>query len=170
VDSRRFTAMLLDIGYWLELEDWSTPGDPERTAWMMTPVSDVARPLLNLLWLAARDGGRNLTLLDRRALHALRIRIKKLRYGSEFFASLFKDHDAKPLLRLLRQLQDQLGHIQDVTATAALLDRIAGKKRKRAIDRAAGIIAGWQASTEQATRGQLERTWAEFEAEEPFWA
>lgn len=169
VDSRRFTAMLLDIGYWIELEDWRTRTDRERAAWLMTPVSDVARPLLNLLWLAARDGGRNLTLLDRRALHALRIRIKKLRYGCEFFASLFEDRDAGPLLGLLRQLQDHLGHIQDVTATAALLDRIAGKKRQQAIARAGGIIAGWQASAEQATRAQLDRTWAEFEAEEPFW-
>lgn len=169
LDSRRFTAMLLDVGYWIELEDWGARSDPERAAWLMTPVSDVARPLLNLLWLSARDGGRNLALLDRRALHALRIRIKKLRYGCEFFASLFRDHDANPLLRLLRELQDQLGHIQDVTATAALLHRIAGKKHARAIERAGGIIAGWQASAEQATREQLDRTWAEFEAHQPFW-
>ena len=120
----------------------------------------------------ARDGGHDLTLLDRRALHALRIRIKKLRYGSEFFASLFQDGDAKPLHHLLRQLQDLLGHIQDVTATAALLEGVAPTKRKkhaRVIERAAGIIAGWQASAERATRTQLARTWAEFEAQEPFW-
>jgi inorganic triphosphatase YgiF len=169
VDSRRFTAMLLDIGYWVELEDWTKPGDTERAAWLMTPVSDVARPLLNLLWLAARDGGRNLKLLDRRALHALRIRIKKLRYGCEFFASLFRNGDAKPMLRLLRQLQDHFGHIQDVTATAGLLERVAGKKQSRELQRASGIVAGWQASAEHATRAQLESAWAEFEALDPFW-
>ncbi|MHC4490885.1 MAG: CYTH and CHAD domain-containing protein [Planctomycetota bacterium] len=171
LETRRFTAMLLDVGYWFELEDWSAPDDKERTASMKTPVADVARPLLNRLWLAARDGGHDLTLLDRRALHALRIRIKKLRYGSEFFASLFVSGDAKPLLGLLRRLQDLLGHIQDVTATAALLADIAPRKKKhvRAIQRAAGIIAGWQASAERATRTQLARTWADFEAQEPFW-
>jgi inorganic triphosphatase YgiF len=175
LDTRRFTALLLDVGYWIELEDWSAPDKKERTASLNVPVSDVARPLLNRLWLAARDGGHDLEILDRRALHALRIRIKKLRYGSEFFASLFPSGDAKPLLRLLRQLQDHLGHIQDVTATAALLEGLAPKKKKkkkkdvRAIERAAGIIAGWQASSERATRTQLARTWAEFEAQGPFW-
>jgi inorganic triphosphatase YgiF len=174
LETRRFTAMLLDVGYWIELEDWSAP-DAERSASMKTPVSGVARPLLNRLWLAARDGGHDLTLLDRRALHALRIRIKKLRYGSEFFAGLFPGRDAGPLLGLLRRLQDLLGHIQDVTATAALLEGIAPRKKKskkkqvQAIERGAGIIAGWQASAELATRTQLAGTWEEFEAQEPFW-
>ncbi|MHC4972740.1 MAG: CYTH and CHAD domain-containing protein [Planctomycetota bacterium] len=171
LETRRFTAMLLDVGYWIELEDWSALDDTERTLSMKTPVADVARPLLNRLWLAARDGGHDLTLLDRRALHALRIRIKKLRYGSEFFASLFPNGDAGPLLGLLRRLQDLLGHIQDVTATAALLAGIAPRKKKRvrAVERGAGIVAGWQAAAERTTRAELARTWAEFEAHEPFW-
>jgi len=71
---------------------------------------------------------------------------------------------------VLRELQDLLGHIQDVTATAQLLNHLEPpKKRAPSLQRGAGIVAGWQASAEQVTRKQLMRTWAEFEKHEPFW-
>ena len=68
--------------------------------------------------------GRKLRELDDRARHTFRINAKKLRYASEFFASLYDGRKAtgrrKALDKALKKLQDQLGPLND----AAVHERV----------------------------------------------
>jgi triphosphatase len=55
------------------------------------------------------------------ARHALRIRVKRLRYGCEFFAPAFPVKRVEPYLGALKALQDILGGLNDVAVGRRLL-------------------------------------------------
>ena len=81
------------------------------------PVRALARRVLErrtrrVLWHLAR-----FPRLDARARHQIRIRVKKLRYGTEFFAALFpkSQRDRKRFSRALEALQEALGRLNDIT-------------------------------------------------------
>lgn len=66
---------------------------------------------------------------DDEALHRLRIEGKKLRYTLEFFEPLFVPR-IRVRLRMLRQLQDQLGEIHDLADLCGRLDALIAAARK----------------------------------------
>ena len=99
---------------------------------------------------------------DAQARHKIRINAKKLRYASEFFASIFPGKKAAKRRRVfsksLKQLQSSLGDLNDFAVHDKLADRLvlskrkkiwAGRGRRRAF--AAGVIAG----KERARSGPL---------------
>ena len=63
---------------------------------------------------------------DAEARHEVRIAIKKLRYGSEFFGSLFHRRKSKnrqrKALRILEDLQESLGALNDIAVSSARVD------------------------------------------------
>jgi inorganic triphosphatase YgiF len=75
--------------------------------------------------------------LDTEAQHALRKRLKRLRYLSEFVAPLFDPQRADAFLRRLKPALDALGRQQDA-ATA-----LAGYRRAAATDPRAWFGVGW---------------------------
>ena len=63
-----------------------------------TPLQRFARQSLDARHRKVRKGGRGIRRLDAKALHALRIRVKKLRYVTEFFANLWPEAMSEPYL------------------------------------------------------------------------
>ncbi len=62
-------------------------------------------------------------------MHELRKSCKKLRYLIEFFQSLYPDEAIRPLIRLLKDVLDNLGGFQDLAVQAAHLRELAGRMR-----------------------------------------
>ena len=58
---------------------------------------------------------------DAAARHAVRIRIKRLRYSCEFFASAFPSRLATPYIAALKELQEILGALNDITVGRRLI-------------------------------------------------
>ncbi|MGD8629204.1 MAG: CHAD domain-containing protein [Gammaproteobacteria bacterium] len=78
------------------------------------PVVDVACERIWRVYRRAIKEGRAITQdSPAEALHELRKTCKKLRYLMEFFQSLFPDSEIKALIKVLKQLQDNLGDFQD---------------------------------------------------------
>lgn len=75
-------------------------------------------------------------------LHKLRIALKRLRYGTEFFAPLFATGRTKRYLDALNRAQDTLGFLHDMEAARARLQQWAGEDA--ALQRAAAFALGWQ--------------------------
>ncbi|MDF2813701.1 MAG: hypothetical protein K0S56_4732, partial [Microvirga sp.] len=83
--------------------------------------------------------------------HKFRMRIKALRYGSEFFADTFKGRATgsrrKSLLKSLEQLQDILGEMNDLTVRQRLLPSLVNSRpeadpvRLQTLMRRAGVAA-----------------------------
>ena len=78
---------------------------------------------------------------DPLSLHRLRIGIKRLRYGLEFFASLLPRRRVEKQLRLLVGLQDALGRLNDLANAGAPLLACAGRDAR--LGAAVGRVAAW---------------------------
>jgi inorganic triphosphatase YgiF len=118
IASPRFINGILEAAAWTQAGDWllgeSKPARRRRSQ----PVTMLAQEELGRRWKKIIKQGRNLVELDSEELHQVRIEIKKLRYATEFFESLFKGGGAKKrkraALSTLEALQETLGELNDI--------------------------------------------------------
>lgn len=68
--------------------------------------------------------------LDSSHLHALRIRVKKLRYVAEFFQELYAAGPMKRFVSALTKFQDQLGEVHDFDIAQSKLSCLGGNGKK----------------------------------------
>ena len=75
------------------------------------------------------------------SLHELRISVKRLRYGIEFFGDLVEGNRASRLLEHLASLQEELGQLNDLASAGASLMACAGNDPN--LREAVALIGGW---------------------------
>ncbi|MGU3540513.1 CYTH and CHAD domain-containing protein [Methylobacterium sp. A54F] len=119
-------GLLLDLVTWVEAGPWRTePDRPQRDA----PARDFADAVLDRFRRRIRKRGRHLARLDPEERHSVRIAGKKLRYGAEFFASLYPGRKArkrhKAFAGALSDLQDHLGALNDLATAHAVMAGLA---------------------------------------------
>lgn len=96
------------------------------------PAVDVfAREVLESLDRKAVRKGQGIDWNRAARRHALRIRLRRLRYACEFLRGAFPGRDSEPLVRSLKQLQDLLGELNDMEAARRLLRELRGKRARR---------------------------------------
>lgn len=119
VRSARYRACVLRTALWLMAGDWSKNQDALACARREAPVVGFAREVLQHRTGKILRKSRKLSSLDAHKRHKLRIAVKKLRYATEFFASLSaKPNKAKTRRRFenaIQSLQHALGKLNDVT-------------------------------------------------------
>ncbi|MDY0013584.1 MAG: CHAD domain-containing protein [Rhodocyclaceae bacterium] len=76
-------------------------------------------------------------------LHALRIALKRMRYGMEFFLPLLPAKATERFLARLATAQDQLGYLNDLTQAQRHFQAWSGPRVE--LREAAGFVAGWHA-------------------------
>ena len=106
--------------------------------------------------------------LQRRSLpelHALRIAIKKLRYASEFFGSLFPGTRPKAFRTHAADLQEHLGVINDQAAMQGLVQAVMPRKAPLL----EALVRGWNACVVHRQRAQLRDAWQQFRRSRKFW-
>jgi inorganic triphosphatase YgiF len=148
VSSRRFGDLLLDLAAWLPGGDWSR--DEATAALRTTPASAFGAEALGRLVRKAVKAGRGLADLEPEARHAFRIRIKKLRYGAEFFLPAMGDAKragARKLMETIRTLQESLGDLNDIAVARAVAQQaLAGAPPATVF--AAGLAVGQSEAAE----------------------
>lgn len=112
--------------------------------------------------------GEAIEQLDPEALHAIRLRAKRLRYAAEVFAPIYPAKATRRFLRRLATLQDRLGRVNDGTVADALLIDLGAAAGARA--HAAGLVRGFLAARAGDARGRVARAWKRFHRLEPFWS
>ena len=125
LESVRARELMIDIAEWLAIGAWRTrPADPLLAS---RSVQDIAADLLARHRRRLKRRGRDLAVLSDQDRHQARIEAKKLRYASEFFASLWAGKREKArharFVAVLEQLQDHLGALNDRATAAELLAR-----------------------------------------------
>lgn len=165
MDEPRFRCGMLAAAAWIEAGHWLTAADAALRDRREEPVEERARDELAKRWKRVLKRARRLAELDPEARHEVRIEIKKLRYGTEFFAGLFPGKKAKKRrkhgLKALEELQDVLGALNDIAVGGHLLipaaseDRGAAQRDER---RARELL------------GRAEELYDELAAAKPFWA
>jgi CHAD domain-containing protein len=135
----RYPAMMQQFAAWLEYRTWRDGLGDERRGRLAEPVLEFATPLLERDHRGVVKQGETFAGLTARERHALRIRIKELRYAQDFFASLYPTSTVKIYLGALARLQDGLGVMNDITVARRLLD----EARLTSVSAARQVIEGW---------------------------
>jgi len=122
IASPRFINGVLETAAWIEAGNWLRDGSKPVRKRRDQPVAALAEEELGRRWKKIIKQGRNLVELDPEERHQVRIEIKKLRYATEFFESLFKGGGAKKrkraALSTLEALQETLGELNDIAVGA----------------------------------------------------
>jgi inorganic triphosphatase YgiF len=125
LDEPRFRRATLLAAAWIEAGRWLTLGDPALRELRDEPVESRAARELRKRRKRVLKRARRLEELDPEARHQVRIEIKKLRYGVEFFGRLFSGAKAKSrrkrILAATEHLQEILGELNDLAVGGRLL-------------------------------------------------
>ncbi len=173
LQSTRYARLLLELGRWVAGRAWLHQPLSPASARLYAPAVEEGRRVLQRRHRKARRLGRHFSHLRAEELHALRIELKKLRYGAEFWLSLYPRRSGARFVKRLAGLQDGLGHLNDVAAARRLLGETLewmGPEVRPEHHRAAGFVAGWTAHGAAARRVRLAKSWKAFAAADPFWS
>jgi len=153
----------------------------ELERWFADPLGVDADPALgrSVRWFARRSirkaqdkmiaAGSDIDGLPEAGLHALRIRGKQVRYCAEFFASVFPEKGPRRHAKLLAQLQDCLGALNDSAVANEVLARL--ERTGGPLDpRAKAQVVGWFAARIHEERQNLGRIWARVSTVDAYWA
>jgi triphosphatase len=98
----------------------------------------------------------------------LRIRIKKLRYATEFFGSIWPSRRTKRYLSALKELQQVLGALHDATVAKKLIAHVktaGGGDAKFA----SAPVNHWLINCQQRGRKEAIELWGRFAKLKLFW-
>jgi inorganic triphosphatase YgiF len=174
ISAPRYTRFLLQLGGWLEDRGWHCAElTAEQDTALNQPLLGLATTLQAKRHRKALKLGKGFKHLPTAERHELRIAVKNLRYTTEFFRDLYPAKRAKPYLAALRDLQESLGHLNDVAVAEHLLaelTRTAGRgKAAGRLHQAAGRMIGWYDRAVLDFEPDMRRTWKSFAATTPFW-
>jgi len=171
VRSDRLRAAVLDLVAWVETGDWGSAGGDRKASRARTVAEHAKAELSKLRKRIKRKGAdiRHLCVMQR---HKLRIRAKRLRYATEFFAGTFPGEASarrrQESLAALKDVQDALGGLNDLATRHALIaDGLAvdAEQAERTAAQA-GLAAP---DTEETLLRKAEQAFARFAAIDPFW-
>jgi CHAD domain-containing protein len=168
--SRRYNRFQLSVRHWIESRSWRNELDGRPLARLMEPAPRFASRVLTQLRRKTLKRGAHFEHLHAEARHDVRIAVKKLRYAAEFFHNLFRGNDkAEEFTGCLAHLQGALGHDSDASTTWPLLRTIAHDSAMPEVQRAVGVVIGWQARDRIASGRRLRKLWRQFENMPVFW-
>jgi CHAD domain-containing protein len=134
-----------------------------RRAWRcmhqikVSPFKDVHAHALESFYRKALKHARRVDWRDEKRRHALRIRIRRLRYACEFFAPFFARAQCAAYLKRVKALQDLLGELNDIVVARRLLKDLKTATPRQLQRREARLISA------------LGPAWAAFERSRTFW-
>jgi len=141
--SQRARAILLNVAHWITQSRWIGGEDAEVDGGQSARV--FAAATLTRFRRRIKKGGKDLARIDDEARHEVRKNAKKLRYASEFFASLFarkrEQRRHQHFVAGLQELQDRLGTLNDLATAPEVLNRLGLSDEAGAAELVGGRIA-----------------------------
>ena len=165
VESVRYTRLALELTQWLESKKWRDAMTEEQRAAIDGPARQFAADVLDTRHRKLIKRGRKLADLDDHRRHRARIAAKKVRYATEFFASLSSRQAVRHYVAALTALQDDLGWRNDAVVADHLLRIVSRKSKEVAVG--AAFARGYLASRVAADHQALKRVWKRFERLSP---
>ena len=142
--SPRFRNLLIDLVEWIEAGSWSVDDDEVRKELRTRPVAELAKKELRRLRKRVKKRGADLRHQSAQQRHKLRIRAKRLRYATEFFAGTFESETSAKrrgdALSALKDLQDALGGLNDIATRHTLIAPGVGHGSAGSEDQAAKLL------------------------------
>ena len=158
IESDRYREIMLRTAHWLIDGAWRNRRHPAMVARCERPISRFARDVLERRARKIVKQAARLADMDARHRHKLRIRGKKLRYATDFFASLFQRRKAakarRDLNKVLKELQGALGKLNDIAVHEKTAKQFAhprrGSRKRPESAFAIGFLTGQEAHQARA--------------------
>jgi inorganic triphosphatase YgiF len=173
--SERYGDFSFKLACWIARRGWRQDGaDIDVLLAQRQPVPEFAAAILHRRHRRVLKRGKRFAELTPPQRHELRIALKKLRYGTEFFGSLYEGKPVERFRKAAARMQDVLGHLNDVAVAEHLVQDVldgastAGPPR-RAAALGAGQVVGWYAHAATELEPKAVEAWEAFRAVEPFW-
>jgi len=167
--SERYCRFMLQLGAWLETQGWQDGLNAAQQAALSRPIAPFAARILAERHKRALKLGKGFAKLTTDQRHEVRIALKKLRYSSEFFATLFPRTQVAPYLERLRNMQNDLGHLNDVATAERLLGGMCFRDADPRLSRVCGLVIGWYARLVRENESTSLRDWIAFRDSTVFW-
>jgi inorganic triphosphatase YgiF len=160
VDSVRYTRLTLQLALWLAQKGWREVMSDEQRDALGRPVTQFAADVLCRRHKKLIERGKGLAHLDDHSRHRARIAAKKVRYATEFFASLCPKRAVRHYVDVLTALQDDLGWRNDAVVADQLLKALPRTSPETATGSA--FAPGYLASRVAADHETLKKLWKRF--------
>jgi triphosphatase len=175
--SSRYRNLLFDLVAWIETGAWANPREAPARRRLDRPVQKHAAKELTRRRRKIKKRGRAVRELPPQKRHKLRIAIKKVRYGTDFFAALFPGRRAekrrKTFAATLKRLQEALGNLNDIAVREKMAGELVRRSGRRSRARAEAFAVGLVTGHEEARSKPLILAAAESIADlrkiKPFW-
>ena len=169
VRSPRYQRFVADLGAWLARRAWR---DEAAEAVLVAPMAGPADALLAGCRERVAARGERFAALSPAERHRLRIAVKRLRYATDFFGSLYDPAAVGPYSARLTDIQDALGHRNDIVVARRLIgqlrSRCAGDEAEEC-RRAGALVMDWHERAQARSEATLARDIGAFIAWPPFW-
>ena len=169
--SSRFRGAMLGLAEWIETGPWTVDG--ERTELRGRVVAKFATKKLARLRKWIKRKGADLRHRSVRQRHRLRIRVKRLRYATEFFAATFRDETSAKRrtesLAALKDLQDALGDLNDLATRHALIVESLGDKARAVEQPSTDGVQGEADARAESLLRKAEQALTRFAETKSFW-
>lgn len=163
-----YTRLVLLLGAWSSGESWRQRIPGARDGLLDQPIGRVAPLLLERQRQSVKRLGRGLTEASIEERHTLRKAMKRLRYGAEFFSSLYPAETAEAYLSRLGRVLDRLGHLNDTAIATGLLGLLP-PPRSHDLDEAIRAFDVWLGGRATSAAPKLMESWQRYKRTDPFW-
>lgn len=167
--THRYQCLMRDLGQWLAKASWRAVVSAQQPRVLDEPARDFVRTVLKRRNARVRRSGDAIQRLSDVQLHALRIRIKKLRYVVDGFGSLFEPRAVRDSLARLSHLQNVLGEINDIHVAEQHVAIALAHRRGRDVRELRAALAAWRESRTTALRDELRAVWRAYRHAGEFW-
>jgi len=169
IDSGRYSEILLRTMRWFETHGWRDQRVSEHSAPLFSSIGAIAPLLIERRWRQAMKRCKHFAGLSQDERHRVRIALKNLRYMIEFLGSVFDAGSVKALMKRLKGLQDDLGHLNDVRTAQGLIRELVRSAEHNDIGPAAGVVIGWHLRELTNAEAKLCEDVRRFRKTKPFW-
>ncbi|WP_305987864.1 CYTH and CHAD domain-containing protein [Roseibium sp. MMSF_3544] len=168
--SAEVNRFLLDLAAYTEGRGWLDPENFDQTTHLAQPIEAFSSKALARQWKKVLRYGKRLEELTIPERHDMRKAMKKMRYGIEFYGSLYPHDTVKPFLKRMKKLQDIFGYLNDVAMAETLPERckVSGKDAL-AVSQAVGFVVGWHESQCQSMWQHAKGYWEATVKTPRFW-
>lgn len=168
--SAEVNRFILDLAAYTEGRGWLDPENFHQTSLLAQPIEAYSTKALARQWKKVVGYGKRLEDLTIPERHDMRKAMKKMRYGIEFFDSLYSADTVKPFLKRMKKLQDIFGYLNDVAMAESLPERcnVTGRNALAATQ-AIGFVIGWHEAQCQAMWQHAKGNWKATQETPRFW-
>jgi CHAD domain-containing protein len=167
IASPAHTIAILELLRWFEIRGWRTHGDAGKA--LNRSIGKCAGALVDRQFRRARKRAKGFGKLSTEDRHAFRIAVKSLRYALDLFCPALEIKKVRALIKTLKPLQEQLGHLNDISTAQGLLRELTDQDASPNVVMQGGLVLGWHEARLHAQEKRLCRAVEKFRAITPFW-